>query len=96
MSRRKGELSPGTVDRDWPHQVIIPDFRGEMWMSRWPSACPRHHSVVKNDQCHRIYCFADPADAADFVRIFGHAGARPFDPKTRGRGRRWSLIKAPK
>ena len=29
MVYRKGELSKGTIDRDWPHQVALPAARYE-------------------------------------------------------------------
>jgi hypothetical protein len=93
MVRRKGELSSSAIDRGWPHQVMLPELRGEMWTGRWPSICPRHHTVVWDGRWQRIYCFADPGDAESFLRMFEQFGAVRFDPKRRrGRGG-WAQIK---
>ena len=95
--RRKGELSPAMVDRDWPHQVAVPaqlclapntavihEFCKEL------SLCPRGHSVMWQDRWYQVFCFKDPAHAACFLARFG---GEPFDPKQRGRGRRWARWK---
>lgn len=91
--RRKGELSPGAVDRGWPHQVIVPDLGHQLWLGRWPSLCERRHTVCVNDRWHQIYCFADEADAVSFREQFRAFGAERFDPRRRGRGARWATVK---
>jgi hypothetical protein len=93
MVRRKGELSPSAMDRDWPHQVIMPAVRSQMWLGRWPSMCPRHHSVIVNDCWHTIYCFSDPAEAEDFRKTFQ---AERFDPKRRRGTGGWASVKPAK
>jgi hypothetical protein len=74
--RRKGELSPAMVDRDWPHQVAVPaqlclapntavihEFCKEL------SLCPRGHSVMWQDKWYQVFCFKDPAHAARFMAV---------------------------
>ena len=54
MTSRKGELTPATIDREWPHQValaadqvkgannaVIHEF------CRGLSLCPRNHTVQR-------------------------------------------------
>jgi hypothetical protein len=95
--RRKGELSPAMVDRDWPHQVAVPaeqclgpstavihEFCKDL------SLCPRGHSVMWEDKWYQVFCFKDSAHAARFMVRFG---GETFDPRQRGRGRRWARWK---
>lgn len=91
--RRKGELSPAGIDRGWPHQVIMPRYQTAPDLGRYQSLCPRHHTAFTDDAWHYIYCFADPADAADCAARYKDFGARPFDPKRRGRGNNLAQIK---
>jgi hypothetical protein len=100
MSRRKGELSPARVDREWPHQVMLPanDCTGQNYnviheFCADLSLCPRGHSIMKNDEWHRVFCFADAPHAGKFMERFG---GEWFDPARRGRGNSWSKIKPPK
>lgn len=97
MGYRKGELTDVTIDRDWPYQVAlaadyvcanfdaVAQSRGEL------SAAPRTRRVTVADMGRPVeefvvYCFAAPADAAQFAARFGGV---PFDPKRdRGRGKR--------
>lgn len=95
MRKRKGELSSSAIDRDWPHQVALPqDFVGDhhraiLEFIRPLSAAPRTRWVTAVGPGHRtvtmhLYCFKDPADAIQFADQFGGV---PFDPKRdRGRG----------
>ena len=98
--RRKGELSSTRVDREWPHQIMVPaedvlnqkykeahDFCADL------SFCPRGHSIVKDDKWHRVFCFAKKEDAEKFQARFG---GEWFDPALQGRGRGWHLMKKPK
>jgi hypothetical protein len=97
--RRKGELSPARVDREWPHQIILPsddvkasykemhEFCAEL------SLCPRGHSIVHDDRWHHVFCFADRSHAEKFQAQFG---GEWFDPERRGRGRSWSKIRPAK
>jgi hypothetical protein len=93
MVRRKGELSSTAIDRGWPHQIMVPDLGPQMWLSRWPSVCERHHTVFVNGRTHHVYCFADPADAESFFRVFEVFGAEWFDPKRRRGTGGWHLVK---
>jgi len=101
MGRRKGELSSATIDREFPHQVIVLAIAvaGNEGGARLAAAleglsvCGRHHSVFKDDESHFVYCFADKAHADLFRDRFG---GEPFDPSSRGRGRKWHLWREPK
>lgn len=98
MTRRKGELTAAQIDRDYPHQVIVPaDWRltipprGLFIGGRKLSLAPRHHSVFMSDRWHIVHCFAEEADAEAFR---AQTGGERFDPKRRGRGRNWARVKA--
>jgi hypothetical protein len=97
MGRRRGELSSGTIDREYPHQVIVPwsvlsggYYNFIRYFCEGLSVAPRGHSIVKDDEWHYVFCFRDKADAEKFQTRFG--GER-FDPATRGRGSRWHLLR---
>jgi hypothetical protein len=81
MSRHKGELSPLRVDREWPHQVmlraddclgqnynLIADFCADL------SLCPRGHSIVKDDEWQRVFCFAERNHAEKLWRDSAGSG----------------------
>jgi hypothetical protein len=93
VSRRKGELSPAAIDRDWPHQVALPadqvmgaNYDVVYGFCRELSLCQRGHSVLRDGVGYVVFCFADAAHAERFrVRFSGE----PFDPKERGRGGNW-------
>jgi len=93
VTYRKGELSPATVDGGWPHQValraeqVMRDFRVIDEFCRELSLCARGHSVNDGKDWYKVFCFAEPEDAAAFMARFG--GER-FDPRQRGRGAWWA------
>lgn len=98
MGRRKGELSPARIDREFPHQIIVPcsllsggHYHFVRYFCDGLSAAPRGHSVVKDDEWHQIFCFRDRADAELFRQRFGGGW---FDPATRGRGKSWHVLRA--
>lgn len=93
MNRRKGELSAPQIDRGWPHQVIVPDLGERIDWGRWPSLCPRSHSVVVDGAWHRILYFADEADAMNCYAALAPFGAERFDPRRRQRGSKWATLK---
>ena len=101
MGRRKGELSSGTIDREFPYQVIVlatavAGNEGGATLERalqGLSVCGRHHSVFKDDQWHTVLCFSDKTHAEVFRERFG---GEPFDPASRGRGHKWHLWREPK
>lgn len=49
--------------------------------------CPRGHSVYCEDEWWHVFCFAEEIHGDAFQLRFG--GER-FNPKDRGRGRRWA------
>jgi len=64
--RRKGELSPSRVDRDWPHQIVLKanDCTGQQYNAMHDfcadlSLCPLGHSFVQDDAWMRVFCFAE-------------------------------------
>jgi hypothetical protein len=99
MTRRKGELSAKTIDRDWPHQVALPaeQVLGESYritheFCRALSLCPRGHTVRRDNTTYSVFCFADPSHAELFRERFR---GEHFDPKDRGRGSEWFLCRRP-
>jgi hypothetical protein len=91
---RKGELSKGTIDRQWPHQVALPSHRcsGHNYVTirlfcEGLSLCPRGHSFRQDNIDMNVFCFAQHAHAERFQARFG---GDFIDPKDRPRwlGRR--------
>ena len=87
MVYRKGELSKGTMDRQWPHQVALPAARcsGHNYVTirlfcEDLSLCPRTHSFRRDDADMLVFCFADRAHAEQFQQRFG---GDFIDPKSR-------------
>jgi hypothetical protein len=82
--RRKGEITSAQVDRDWPHQIALPQN-----LSVWPaykviedfcsdlSLCPRGHSFKKGADWFVVFCFAERAHAEKFKKRFN---GEWFDP----------------
>jgi hypothetical protein len=75
MVYRKGELSKGMMDRQWPHQVSLPASRrgGDNDVTirlfcdeRQLSLCTRAQSFHRDDTNHIVFCFADRAHAEQF------------------------------
>ena len=99
MTSRKGEFSRSRLNREFPHQIILPADRctGEKG-SIMESFCkdltlgPRLPSQFHRDQWHLVYCFAEAAHAELFREKFG---GKTFNPETRGRGRNWHLLLSP-
>jgi hypothetical protein len=98
--RRKGELSPSRIDREWPHQIVLKanDCTGQQYnvihsFCADLSLCPRGHSFVQNDEWMRVFCFAEREDAERFQAEFG---GEWFDPGRRRTGPGWSKLKPPK
>jgi len=84
---RKGELSKGTMDREYPHQVALPAARcsgGKYVTIRLCcdglSLCPRTHSYRRDDADVLVFCFADRVHAEQFRDRFG---GEMIDPKSR-------------
>lgn len=96
MVYRKGELSPAAIDKGWPHQVALGQLGAREQYHRHEeitvecagrSRCDRGHAVFHDGSWWNINCFADPADAAWFLKRFG---GELFDPRDRGRGTSWA------
>jgi hypothetical protein len=98
--RRKGELSPARIARDWPHQIVLradactgqndTDMRA---FCADLSLCPRGRSYLENDAWMRVFCFAEKADAEKFQTRFGGTW---FDPARKRTGSGWAKLKEPK
>jgi hypothetical protein len=93
MPRRKGELSPAAIDRDYPFQVALPADRvsgknHEVVMAACLAlgAAPRQHTVRRENKYYVVFAFATDTDARAFKAAFG---GETFDSKERGRGKRW-------
>jgi hypothetical protein len=93
MTRRKREMTSACLERTFPHQVAVrasncggknTDVVREF--CRNLSVAPRGHSVVKNEEWYKVFCFADPTHADMFLSRFE---GEHFDPKLRGRGPSW-------
>lgn len=98
--RRKGELSRGRIDRDWPHQIVLKanDCRGQQYelihkFCEGLSLCPRGHSFVENDEWMRVFCFAEKGGRRE---ISGGVRRGRFDPARKRSGPGWSKLKEPK
>jgi hypothetical protein len=93
---RKGELSKGTIDREWPHQVAVPAERclGGNYVTirlfcEGLSMCTRGHSFRRNDSDINVFCFAERSHAEQFQARFGGEFIDPKDrPRWPGSGRR--------
>jgi len=63
MIYRKGELSPASIDRGWPHQVALPasacEQRGYRAIHEL-SICSRGHSAFHEDKWFNVYCLPTP------------------------------------
>jgi hypothetical protein len=98
MGRRKGELSPGQVDREYPHQIALhedlctgsPQYETVREFARRLTVSHRGHTFFRDDAWHNVFCFREKADAEAFHARFG---GEWFDPSTRGRGPRWQLLR---
>lgn len=96
MSRRKGEMTPASVDSGWPHQVALAEehctgasfhLHRAFCSEQALALCPRGHTVRHSDQWFHVFCFAERAHAEAFMARFG---GEWFDPRDRGRGGAWA------
>lgn len=86
MSRRKGELSKGDIDRGWPFQIAVRTRPRLQESAQLLGACGRGHTIFHDNHWWDVCCFADRAPAERFGRIFDGYW---IDPKERGRGHNW-------
>jgi hypothetical protein len=75
--RRKGELSKGRIDREWPHQVALPAsfVNGKNYMilhrfCRGLSVLDRHQGFRRANEEWIVYCFKERSDAEYFHMHF--------------------------
>jgi hypothetical protein len=85
---RKGELSKGTIDSNWPHQVALPAARcgGGKYVTirlfredEKLSLCVRGHSFRRDDVDMSVFCFAERTHAERFHERFGGEFIDPTD-----------------
>lgn len=91
MTRRKGELNHGQIDRAWPHQVALPaeKCRGDLFYTTHHfceglSVCQRTKHFYRDDRDYVVFCFADPEHADLFKARFGGEAIEPKDRPRRG------------
>ena len=98
-SRHRGLFPPWRIDREFPHQVALPDdictdvnftLIHEFLLGHGIECHVRQVQAIWPDrkyQNYRLHCFADQASAELFQ---GHFGGAFFDPKRdRENGRRY-------
>ena len=92
--RRKGELSPAGIDRDWPHQVALPARFCERggYKEIHDFCADRGHALFHDGEWFHVYCFAESAHADKFMQRFR---GEKFDPTQRGRGSNWARWNKP-
>lgn len=92
MVYRKGEMTKATIDREWPHQVALPEHRctGHNYKTlryfcngEGLSLCGRGHSFKRDREWFQVFCFADRSHAEKFQTRFG---GEFIDPKNRPPG----------
>lgn len=98
MSYRKGELSKGTIDREWPYQVAkrAEECTGHNYRTihyfidaEKLAHCPRGHYFYRDGVGFNVFCFAEREHAERFVQRFGGEIMDPKDrPRWPGRRRR--------
>ena len=79
MSRRKGEITPRRIDRNYPHQVELPATMVaganclviDFFAKALASGAPRHNTARRDGEFFIRYAFADPSDAETFHARFG-------------------------
>jgi hypothetical protein len=87
---RKGELSKGTIDREWPHQVALradrctgPNYITIRLFCEELSLCQRGHTFYRDGVDFRVFCFAERAHAEQFQQ---HFGGEIIEPKSAPNG----------
>jgi hypothetical protein len=83
---RKGELSKGMIDRQWPHQVAVQADKctGAAWVAirdfcRTLSLCPRGHYFYRDTIGFNVYCFGQRDHAEQFCDRFDGEMIAPED-----------------
>jgi len=95
--RRKGELSPSRVDREWPHQIMLSadECLGQQYNVIAPT-CPCVREGTRSS--YRIAGNASSVlQKKRTPRKFqARFGGEWFDPAQRGRGSNWMKVRPPK
>ena len=83
MSKRKGELSKTTIDRDFPYQVALPEtyvvanFDRVRGKADELGVCSRGFGYHQNDGHHVVYCFPTEDAGNAFWLEFGGTKVAP-------------------
>ena len=79
-------MTRGDIDRQWPHQVVLPaeHVRGSEYVTKHEfcrdlSQCPRGHSFFRDDQQYVVFCFGEWTHAELFRHRFGGEFIDPKD-----------------
>jgi hypothetical protein len=98
MGRYKGRMTANTRDLQFPHQICLPTHqcRGDNYqrvnqLANTLSSVPGHQ-YCDNDVWHQVFCFQEKAHAETFK---AEIGGEWFDPRRRGRGTKWHLLRDP-
>jgi hypothetical protein len=78
MTHARGQLSRTLLNREYPHQVLVPSWnvRGKLFekvdaFHVQIGAPMKKRSIFKNDSRYELYCFAQRQDAESFQELFG-------------------------
>ena len=78
MTRARGQPSRRSIDRDYPHQVLVPAERAGgknldfvIVFHAQIDQLQRSRSIFKDDHWCDIFCFAKRSDASAFQALFG-------------------------
>jgi len=78
MGRRKGELTKHTIDRQWPHQVAVPNSRTmiDYWamdaFCKGKNHSPTGHAYYEGGECQVVFCFGREEEAQAFAGRKNH------------------------
>lgn len=86
--RRRGELTPSGIDREFPFQVAVRCIAGQNvghlnQSGAFSSLCWRRHHVGDGQHTYEILCFSDLAQAKAFRDVIK---GEDFDPRDRSGG----------
>jgi hypothetical protein len=83
---RKDERRNAAIDRDWPHQVALPEqlctgmqLHEHRAFGMGRGMCERTHTFLRDDVTYIVYCFAQQQHAEAFQAAFGGEISAPKD-----------------